>query len=193
MQTSVQPNPQPDTVYVIFTAEVNVSTSETLIAVLSQYVNQGIKTVHLLLSTPGGAVMSGLTLYNIIRAMPYKVITHNIGNVDSIGNAIFLAGEERYACAHSTFMFHGVGFDVQNARLEQKNLQEQLDALLSDQERIGSILQERSGLNAGETVELFREARTKDATFALEKGLIHDVRDVNIPAGATVVSLVFKR
>ena len=39
--------------------------------------------------------MSGMTLYNTLRAMPFELITHNVGNVDSIGNAVFLAGDLR--------------------------------------------------------------------------------------------------
>jgi ATP-dependent protease ClpP protease subunit len=182
------------TTYISFSAEINVNTTEHLIAVLAQQANQGVDHVYLMLSTPGGAVMNGLNLYNVMKAMPFKITTHNVGNVDSIGNAIFLAGEERFACPHSTFMFHGVGFDIQaGARLEQKNLQENLDRLLADQERIGNILKERSQLNAGEITDLFREARTKDAAFALEKGMISDIRDVNIPTGTPILSLVFQR
>jgi ATP-dependent Clp protease, protease subunit len=181
------------TTYISFSAEVNVNTTENLIAVLAQQANQKVDHIYLLLSTPGGSVMHGLNLYNVMRAMPYKITTHNVGNVDSIGNVIFLAGEERFACAHSTFMFHGVGMDVAAHRLEEKNLQEILDSVLRDQERMGNILRERSQLNAGEISDLFREARTKDAAFAFEKGLISDIRDVNIPAGAPVLSLVFQR
>lgn len=180
-------------VYVSFSAEINVATSETLIALLAQQANAGVDHVYLMLSTPGGVVMSGMTLYNTMRAMPFKLTTHNVGNVDSIGNAVFLAGEERYASPHSTFMFHGVGRDVQNLRLEQRNLQESLDSILHDEQRIGSILNERSALGVDETLNLFKEARTKDAAFALEKGLIHEIRDVQIPAGTPILSLVFKR
>ena len=36
--------------------------------------------------------MHGLNLNNLFRGLPFELITHNIGNVDSIGNAIFLAG-----------------------------------------------------------------------------------------------------
>ena len=64
-----------------------------------------------MLSTPGGSVMNGLNLYNVLRGLPITLTTHNVGNVDSIGNAIFLAGQIRYACPHSTFMFHGVAFN----------------------------------------------------------------------------------
>lgn len=181
------------TSYISFSAEISVMTTEHLIAVLAQQANDGVEHVYLLMSTPGGTVMNGLNLYNVMRSMPFKLTTHNVGNVDSIGNAVFLAGEERYACPHSTFMFHGVGYDVQNTRLEQKNLQESLDGLLSDQGRIGNILVERSKLDSTETKDLFREARTKDAAFALDKGLIHDIRDVNIPKGAPIISLVFQR
>jgi ATP-dependent Clp protease protease subunit len=182
------------TTYVTFSAEVNVNTTESLIAVLAQQANQGVDHVYLLLSTPGGSVMHGLNLYNVMRAMPYRITTHNVGNVDSIGNVIFLAGQERFACPHSTFMFHGVGMDIPGAaRFEQKNLQEVLDSVLRDQERMGNILRERSNLNAGEVSDLFREARTKDSAFALEKGLVSDICDVKIPPGTPILSLVFQR
>ncbi len=37
---------------------------------------------------------------------------------------IFLAGEKRYACKQSSFMVHGVGFDImgQTMRFEQELL-----------------------------------------------------------------------
>lgn len=105
--------------------------------------------------------MSGITLYNFLRGMPFNLIVHNIGNVDSIGNAIFLAGNTRYACGHSTFMFHGVGFDRPASRLEEKALREMLDGLASDQRRIGSIIVERTQIAENEIEGLFREAQPK--------------------------------
>jgi ATP-dependent Clp protease, protease subunit len=82
--------------------------------------NEGHQEVHLLLTTPGGSVMHGLTIYNVLRALPITLVTHNAGSVNSIGNAVFLAGARRYACPHSTFMFHGVGFDANNQRFEER-------------------------------------------------------------------------
>lgn len=138
--------------------------------------------------------MHGMNLYNVLRAMPIKLTTHNVGNVDSIGNVVFLAGETRYACQHSTFMFHGVGFDVpQGGRLEEKFLREKLDGIASDHNRIGQLMAERSTLTKKAIKGLFREARTKDAAFAAGCGIVHEIRDIQIPAGSTVVSLVFQR
>lgn len=67
-----------------------------------------------------------MNLYAFLRGVPFDLIVHNVGNVDSIGNAIFLAGQTRYACPQATFMFHGVGFDQHPGRLEEKILRERL-------------------------------------------------------------------
>jgi len=184
----------PDTYYVSFSAEINPHTTESLISVVANLVNQRVKTVHLLLSTPGGRVMNGLNLYNVLRGMPIELITHNVGNVNSIGNAVFLAGSKRYATPQSTFMFHGVGFDIEGkARLEEKTLRERLDSVLNDQRLIGSIISDRTNIKDAEIVDLFREAQTKDTAYAVSSGIIHEIRNVQIPAGGPVISLVFQR
>jgi ATP-dependent protease ClpP protease subunit len=187
--------PNPSIAYISFSAEISPHTTESLLAVMSNCVNQKITTVYLMLSTPGGSVMNGMNLYNLLLGMPFELITHNVGNVDSIGNAIFLAGKRRYACPHSTFMFHGVGFDLKNhtGRLEEKNLRESLANVLSDQKRIGEIIAERTNLQQDVIEGLFREAQTKDATFAASTGIVHEIKDVQIPPGSNVISLVFQR
>jgi len=40
---------------------------------------------------------------------------------------------------------------------------------------------------------LFLEAQTEDANFALANGLVHEIRDVSIPEGATLLQLVYQR
>ena len=181
-------------VYISFSAEIVPATTESLIALLAQCANQGSKHIYLMMSTPGGSVMHGLNLYNVIKAMPFHVTTHNVGNVDSIGNAIFLAGDTRYASKHSTFMFHGVGIDSPAAtRLEQKLLREALDGIEADQNRISGILTEGTKITDAAAQDLFLEAKTKDADYAVSVGLVDEIRDVEIPPGVTVQALVFQR
>ena len=133
-------------------------------------------------------------MYNVLRALPFKLVTHNVGNVDSIGNAVFLAGEERLACPHSTFMFHGVaaGFPP-GSQFEAKQLRERLDNIKADELRIGSIIEQRTNLTHRQVAALFREARTKDAAQAVGAGIVHQIEDVKIPPGSPIVSLVFQR
>ena len=103
--------PSYKTAYINFSAEVNPTTTEQLIATCTNLLGQGFNSLYFLFASAGGSVMHGLTIYNVLGGLPAKIIFHNVGNVDSIGNAVFLAGDERYACPHSTFMFHGVGMD----------------------------------------------------------------------------------
>jgi ATP-dependent protease ClpP protease subunit len=137
--------PPPPVVYISFSAEINAHTTESLLAVAARCVEQKVGEVCLMISTPGGNVMNGMNIYNVLRAMPFKLITHNVGNVDSIGNVIFLAGETRYASPHSTFMFHGVAFDsVAGVKLDERLLKERLNGVLTEQGRIASIIAERT-------------------------------------------------
>jgi ATP-dependent Clp protease protease subunit len=181
-------------VYISFSAEIDVKTTESLIATLATCVNQGVQRVYLLLSTPGGSVMHGMNLYNVLRGLPIQLTIHNVGNIDSIGNAVFLAGSPRYTSPNSTFMFHGVGFDAQQgSRLEETSLRERLDSVLADQKRIGAIIAERTRVALVDVEPLFRQAATKDATYAVRSGFVDEIREVHIPPGATMISLAFQR
>lgn len=186
--------PNTPLVYVSFSAEIIPNTTEALIGIMVECANKNVQKVNLLISSPGGAVMNGFNLYNVLKGMPFELTTHNVGNVDSIGNVIFLSGKIRYACPNATFMFHGAGFNSRpNERLEQKNLEEKLNNLLSDQKRIGHVIVQHSTLKAKQVSLLFKQAVTKNAEYALNSGIIHEIRDVNIPTGCPVVSLIFQR
>ena len=126
--------------------------------------------------------------------MPFDLTIHNVGNVDSIGNVIFLAGTTRYAAANATFMFHGVGIDVQAPiRLEEQSLNDYLAIILSDQTKMGDIIADRSRIKREEIAELFRTQQTQTADWALQRGIIEDIRDFNIPPGSPVLSFVIQR
>jgi ATP-dependent protease ClpP protease subunit len=171
------------TTYINFHAQVNPFTVQNLMTAISQKLASGTDQFYVMLSTPGGHVQSGITVYNFLRALPSRLTMHNIGNVDSIGNAIFLAADERIACAHSTFMFHGVGFDVQNLRVEEKNARELLHGILADQIRIADIIVARTAINRNRSRKLFREARTKNANEALNARQHHSDREQRARTG----------
>jgi hypothetical protein len=87
-----------------------------------------------------------------------------------------------------------VGFTAQGGKhFEEKLLRERLEGILADQKRIGSILEERTTLTSDQIEPLFREAQTKDAAYAVSAGIVHEVKDIEIPPGAPIISLVFQR
>lgn len=180
-------------VYISFHSPITDITAQQLLAVAADQINKGANELYFLLSTPGGSVSSGVTLFNTLKSLPAKIIMHNTGNIDSIGNAIFLSGDERYACEHSTFMFHGVGFDVQPQRFERKDLEERLDGIRADEQRIGNIIAAETSLVSKDVDGLFVQAVTKNAEFALDKGIIHEIRPVEILQGSPILQLVPQR
>jgi ATP-dependent protease ClpP protease subunit len=188
----LQPTPG-GTVYVSFSSDVNAHSTESLLAIMANLANIGVAQVHLLLSTPGGNVMHGMNLYNVLRALPFDLTTHNVGNVDSIGNTVFLAGRQRYACENTTFMFHGVGLNAIGQRLEEKSVRQTLASIVADQTRIGAVIQRHTSLTTRQIAGLFREQQTKDAAYAVRFGIVHEIRDVEIPQGTPVIALVFQR
>lgn len=179
--------------YVSFLAEVNPTTSEALIGTIGGQLQAGFTELHLMLSTPGGNVREGIALYNMLMGLPLKVITYNVGSVNSIGNVIYLAGSERYANRTSSFMFHGVGFDIANTRFEEKELLEKLDSLRNDQGLISEIITRRTKIRVREVNRLFLRAAFLRADEAKARGIVHEIRDIKVPKGATFIQLVFKR
>lgn len=180
--------------FISFSAGVDQNTSESLMSVFSQKFNEGIKDFYLLFSSPGGSVLNGITVFNFLKSLPINLTIHNIGIVDSIANVIFLAGKNRYAVKNSSFLFHGVGFDInQPTRFEEKNIKEKLKMVQRDQKLIADIIAERTKLSAPEIEKMFLEADTMTSAEAKEKEIIHDVRDAAIPDGAQVIQFVFQR
>ena len=190
---TINPNPVVPAAYISFSAEIDVKTTEGLLNIMAQCANQKVPEVHLLLSTPGGSVMHGINIYNVLRGMPFRLITHNVGNVDSIGNAIFLAADERYACPHSTFMFHGIAYNGGAQTFDAKLARERLDSLKADEARVGTIITDRSSLTQSQVARFFRSAKTLTAQDAQSNGIVHGIQDVVIPPGSTVATLVFNR
>ena len=176
-----------ETTYLSFCGRISQGSMDTLVGTCADLANQGVETVYLMLSSPGGAVDSAIAAYNLLRGMPFRLITHNVGSVDSMGNVLFLAGEERFACPDSSFMFHGVGFNVSlKMRFELRTLREKMDSVEGDQRKIAAIIAERTQLTPAEIDELFLEAVTRAPDYALEHGIVHEVRELNIPAGNTI-------
>ena len=99
--------------------------------------------------------------------------THNIGIVDSIANVIFLAGKTRHAVKNSSFLFHGVGFDINQARFEEKNVKEKLKMIQRDQKLIADIIAEQSQYTQEEIEKMFFEADTRTPEQTKKKQLIN--------------------
>jgi ATP-dependent Clp protease, protease subunit len=178
-----QPLDQAQT-YLIFQAAIN---SQTVNQLLAATIQAPTSDVYILISSSGGEVVAGITAYNLLKIIPKKLTTHNVGNIDSIGNAIFLAGKQRFASPHATFMFHGVSRGIgANMNVSTNTLAEWLDGNRADERRIPNIVKEQTKLTREQIAAFFQESRTMNATEALNVGIIEKISEIQIPAGSRV-------
>ena len=117
---------------------------------------------------------------------------HNSGSINSIGNVIFLAGKNRFACANSTFMFHGVGKNIDRGTIfEKKDIMEMLDSFNAGEKQIASVLNQSTSMTVEQIDQLFTQAATKNADFAKTVGIVTDVKEISILLGTPSIQLVF--
>lgn len=175
-------------VYIKFFAAVNGNSANTLMQVIDQYVNQDIQKIVLLISSPGGTVFHGLSIFNYLSGIPVDVETHNFGSVDSIGVTIFSAGKKRYSVPDARFLLHPVSANLQGS-LEEAKLAEIINGVKIDQSNIAASISKATGKTEIEIVEAISKRTTLNPKQAKEFGLIHEIRSDLFPLGAQVVSI----
>jgi ATP-dependent protease ClpP protease subunit len=194
MSDQPQPTPDPrsiDTIYVNYFDSITDAKTKALMAICSDIVaKQKPRAIYFLFSSAGGQVPSGITLYNFLRALPVEIIMHNNGSIDSIANVIFLAASKRYAAKHSSFLFHGINWNfTAGTSLTFFQLKENLSSFEREETKIASIVAERTKMSEAEIRELFRQGESKDLKFAVDKGIIDEVRDPVIPKDAPLITV----
>ncbi len=179
------------TVYINFYDVINDKTVKILMAICSDVIVQHKPDIlYFLFASGGGGVTPGIALHNFLRSLPVKVVMHNMGIIDSIATVIFLAGEERFASPHSSFLFHGVELTFsQQTSLSTSKLAEHSSQLKQDERKIANIYLERSTLTDSEIFELFKQGESKDPAFAVEKKIVHEIKNPSIPKDPILISV----
>lgn len=179
-------------IYISFNAPIVPVSVQALMGTLAKSVQDGYSEINVLLSTPGGEVNQGITLYNFIKALPVTVNMFNIGNVNSIGNVVYQAGTKRTTCEFSSFMFHGVGFDIKNERFELSHFQDKMKSLQNDQSLILEIMVRHTKMSVADIEDLFRKMAFINAQESLQHGISDEVANVSVPSGTPIEQLIFQ-
>jgi ATP-dependent Clp protease protease subunit len=144
---------------------------------------KGAQSISLLLSSHGGAPEQAFYAYEILRAVPVPLITHNIGTIQSAAMAIFLAGGQRFAVPHSHFLMHQtVHTPAGGSSYGQALLDHSAESIHADDLRSIAIISERTGQPAKTVRRWHVGQKLRSTEFAETHGIIHEVRAVQFPA-----------
>ena len=176
-----------------FFAPVIDTTINALMDAIDQKMKQGINQFIILVSSPGGSVLHGLSAYNYLKGLPVSITTHNFGSVDSIGVILFCGGSKRVSVPQARFLLHGVSAGFQNERLEEKQLEERLKGLKIDLENIAKVIAANTGKNVEEVTDAMLERTTLNPEEAKAWGLVHEIKVELFESGAEVISIQYQQ
>jgi ATP-dependent Clp protease protease subunit len=179
-------------VVIKFFAPVIDTTINALMDVIDQKMKQGAAQFIILISSPGGSVLHGLSAYNYLKGLPVEITTHNFGSVDCIGVVLFFGGSKRLSVPQARFLLHGVSAGFQNERLEEKQLEERLKGLRIDIENIAKIIAANTGKTVQDVTNAMLERTTLNPDEAKAWGLVHEIKSELFEAGSEVISVQYQ-
>jgi len=181
-------------VVIKFFAPVIDATVNALMNAIDQKMKQGIKDFIILISSPGGSVIHGLSTYNYLKGLPATITTHNFGSVDSIGIVLYCAGSRRLSVPQARFLLHGVNAQFRgNQNLEEKQLEERLKGLRIDIENIAKVIAANTGKSVKDVTNAMLERTTLNPEEAQSWGLVHEIKSQLFEAGSEVISIQFQQ
>ena len=167
-----------------------MNTINQLTTSVTQKLKDGVRRFVILISSPGGQVVPGITGYNFLKGIPAEVVTHNYGSADSMGVILFCAGSKRYCTPDGRFLLHGIGVTVnQPTRFEEKQLDEMIKGMRIDRQNISKIIAENCKKTIAEIEQDLFEVKVLNPQEAKEYGLVHEIKTKLFPEGSEVINI----
>lgn len=131
-------------------------------------------TLEVQINSPGGDVMAGLGMYNMLRNSGKTVTTRVTGVAASIASIIMLAGDTREMPSNAFAMIHSV---MSGAWGTADEIREQADVVDKVQASLRNIYIDRMGIDEAKATELMAKDSWLTAEECLELGFVTKVVD----------------
>jgi ATP-dependent protease ClpP protease subunit len=171
-------------------APVNPQSADALFKAVDTAIAQKKERINLLISSPGGSVFHGLSLYNFLKGAPIEVNTYNFGSVDSIGVIMFCSGKRRFSVPHARFLIHGVRFNIAgNNSFDEKQLEEHLKGVKIDQQNIAQVIADTTEKSRDKVEVDMNNRTTLNPNEAKAYGLVHEIKSELFPHDAQMITI----
>lgn len=132
--------------------------------------------ICLFISSPGGSVLAGLAVYDVMQLIPNDVVTVATGLAASMGQVLLCAGAagKRFALPNAQVLMHegsaGIGGSAADVAIQADNLVATLD-------RMRAIIARHTGRDLDAVAQDVGRDRWFDADAAREYGFVDEVVD----------------
>jgi ATP-dependent Clp endopeptidase proteolytic subunit ClpP len=171
-------------------APVIPQTIDHLMKIVDKKLHEKFERLNLMLSSPGGSVFHGLSVYNFLKGAPIEVHTYNFGSVDSIGVVIYCAGSKRFCVPHARFLIHGVKMNFKGqASFDEFQIHENLKSLKIDQQNIARVIADNTGKGSEVIEKYMHDRKTLNPNEAKDYGLVNEIKSELFPIDAEFTSI----
>jgi ATP-dependent protease ClpP protease subunit len=170
--------------YLGFNAAIDRKAAEQLVMLVTDLKKNDFESVNICMSSIGGLLDHTYYAFNMLEAIELRIVTWNVGNIQSASNMLYLCGDERYAVEGATFFFHQTGYDPPTGRITEPYLTERLKAVQYDDNRSAQIISAKTGRPIEDVRRWQNTELVMDTANAIAHGIVHDVRPLRIPSDA---------
>ena len=166
-----------------FYAPINGDTTTTFLKHIEN-IRLKCTKLNVLISTNGGNILDGITIYNsLIQSGIKEINIYNYGSVDSAGVVIFCAGHNRYSFPFTTFLLHSISMKVFSREdISKQKVYEKLKSLEKIQECMIEIIAKTTSKTFEEIEKLVNTGTTFNTNEAKEIGLIKGEKSILFPS-----------
>jgi ATP-dependent Clp protease, protease subunit len=160
---------------VMLTDEVTDESAHRLISeLLALSADDPASDICLFINSPGGSVLAGLAMYDVMQLIPNDVVTVATGLAASMGQVLLCAGSagKRFALPNAQVLMHegsaGIGGSAADVAI-------QADNLVATLHRMRSIIARHTGRSLEEVARDVGRDRWFDAEQARDYGFVDEV------------------
>lgn len=174
------------------TGQVNSEMTYHIIAQLKklEYMDEN-KPIVLFINSPGGSVIDGLAILDIMRQIQCPIITVGVGMQASMGSILFAGGDERIMMPHAEVLVHQIMGGAQSGT-QHSDFEISAQHMARLHETLKSIYVEFTGLNHAFWDIVGERDTALDAEQAIKLGLAHRTSEAKKAGGFYAVDAVRK-
>ncbi len=130
------------------------------------------RDIGLYINSPGGSVLAGIAIYDVMQLIPNDVITVAMGQAGSMAQFLLCAGTtgKRFAMPHAQILMHQGSAGLGGTAADVAIYASQLD-------RIGTLMSSLIAKHTGQPVQTITEDGRRDRWFSAQEALRYGMVD----------------